>query len=167
MPSPLFRQAALDRLSGDKAEAYVFGTCYHTTLAKEDLETMLRLEADRFVTFEKEVTLKGGTEEVEVTLTKASAPPKPAEAPPAPKPAPKAPPTLLPLNVLLFTVSVPAFVTPAPKPPLGSPLATLLLIVLALIVRVPQLKIPAPEPSARPFRMVSFESATLALELEM
>nr|ADK32560.1 hypothetical protein [Microbispora corallina] len=33
VPSPLFRQAALDRLSGEKAEAYAFGTCYHTTLA--------------------------------------------------------------------------------------------------------------------------------------
>ena len=33
VPSPLFRQEALDRLSGEQAEAYEFGTCYHTTLA--------------------------------------------------------------------------------------------------------------------------------------
>ncbi|HQR66952.1 MAG TPA: insulinase family protein, partial [Thermoanaerobaculia bacterium] len=36
--------------SGARSNAYTTDdyTCYHTTLAKEDLETMLRLEADRF-----------------------------------------------------------------------------------------------------------------------
>jgi mannose-6-phosphate isomerase-like protein (cupin superfamily) len=49
----------------------------------------LRFESDRFVTLEKEVTLKGGgIEEIEVALTRAPAPVKPAEPPPAPKPAP-------------------------------------------------------------------------------
>jgi mannose-6-phosphate isomerase-like protein (cupin superfamily) len=50
----------------------------------------LRFEADRFVTFEKEVTVKGGSEEIEVTMTRAATPPKPVEPEPAPKPAPSA-----------------------------------------------------------------------------
>lgn len=33
MPSPLFRPDALAGLSGERAEAYEFGTCYHTTVA--------------------------------------------------------------------------------------------------------------------------------------
>ncbi|QPP06113.1 hypothetical protein G4Z16_06565 [Streptomyces bathyalis] len=33
VPSPVHRPDILDGLTGDKAAAYVFGTCYHTTLA--------------------------------------------------------------------------------------------------------------------------------------
>lgn len=50
----------------------------------------LRFEADRFITFEKELVLKGASEEIEVTMTRAAPPPKPVEPPPAPKPAPSA-----------------------------------------------------------------------------
>jgi hypothetical protein len=32
IPGPLYRQDAQDRLSGEKADAYTFGTCYHTTV---------------------------------------------------------------------------------------------------------------------------------------
>ena len=50
------------------------------------------------MTFEKEVTVKGATEEIEVTMTRASAPAKPAESPAAPKPAPSAGPALAPAD---------------------------------------------------------------------
>jgi zinc protease len=47
--SPAEYERALTK-AGARSNAYTTDdyTCYHTTLAKEDLETMLRLEADRF-----------------------------------------------------------------------------------------------------------------------
>jgi mannose-6-phosphate isomerase-like protein (cupin superfamily) len=71
----------------------------------------LHFEADRFVTFEKEVVLKG-SEEIEVTLTKTSAPPKPDEPPPAPKPAPSAAATPPPPdpNATVAVLSIPDYI---------------------------------------------------------
>jgi mannose-6-phosphate isomerase-like protein (cupin superfamily) len=48
----------------------------------------LHFEADGFVTLEKDMTLRGGAPEIEVSLTRAPAPPKPPEPAPGPKPAP-------------------------------------------------------------------------------
>lgn len=56
----------------------------------------LHFEADGFVTLEKDVTLRGGAPEIEVSLTRAPAPPKPPEPAPAAKPAP--PPSAAPIG---------------------------------------------------------------------
>lgn len=53
-------------------------------------EYRLHFEADKFVTLEKDVLVKGAAAEIEASLSPAPAPPKPAEPPPAPKPAPTA-----------------------------------------------------------------------------
>lgn len=53
-------------------------------------EYRLHLEADGFVTLEKEIVVRGGSSEIEASLTRAPAPPKAPELPPAPRPAPSA-----------------------------------------------------------------------------
>jgi uncharacterized cupin superfamily protein len=72
----------------------------------------LRFEADRFVLFERELTLRA-SEEIEVSLTRAPAPPKPPEPPPQAKPAPASdeePGTAPDPNARVSVVSLPDFI---------------------------------------------------------
>ncbi|MFF9107725.1 DUF6895 family protein [Streptomyces sp. NPDC014805] len=68
VPGPVHRPAVLSGLTGEKAEAYLFGTCYHTTLAT-GLAAVVRLG-------------RGGTPEPD--------PPEDASSPATPPPYPPA-----------------------------------------------------------------------------
>ena len=75
----------------------------------------LRFEGDKFITFEREVTLRAGQPaDIEVALTPAPAPPPP---PPAPKPEPAAPVRMNVRPPEPRTVSIPDYVE---RNPIGS-----------------------------------------------